>query len=57
MAIDKSQIEAKLAEVVDPNTETDLVAGKAVKAIEQDGESWKIEIQLGYPASGYFDEL
>ena len=37
--------------------ETDLVASKAVKSIEQDGDNWKIEIQLGYPAAGYFDEL
>ncbi len=57
MAIDKSKIEAKLAEVVDSNMESDLVACKAVKSIEQDGDKWKIEIQLGYPASGYFDEL
>ena len=57
MAIDKSQIEAKLAQVVDPNVETDLVASKAVKSVEQDGDNWKIEIQLGYPAAGYFDEL
>ena len=37
--------------------ETDLVASKAVKSIEQDGDNWKIEIQLGYPAAGYFEQL
>ena len=57
MAIDKSQIEAKLAQVVDPNMETDLVTSKSVKSVEQNGDNWKIEIQLGYPAAGYFDEL
>jgi ATP-binding protein involved in chromosome partitioning len=57
MAIEKSQIEAKLAELVDPNTGTDLVSGKAVKSIEIDGDRCKVEIQLGYPAAGYFDEL
>jgi ATP-binding protein involved in chromosome partitioning len=57
MAMDKSQIEAKLGQVQDPNMETDLVTSKAVKSIEQDGDNWKIEIQLGYPAAGYFDEL
>ena len=57
MAIEKSQIEAKLAELVDPNTETDLVSGKAVKSIEIDGDRCKVAIQLGYPAAGYFDEL
>ncbi len=57
MAIDKSQIEAKLGQVNDPNTETDLVSGKAVKSIELDGNLCRVEIQLGYPAAGYFDEL
>ena len=57
MAIDKSQIEAKLGQVIDPNTETDLVSGKAIKSIELDGNVCRIEIQLGYPAAGYFDEL
>ena len=57
MATDKSQIEAKLAQVIDSNMESDLVSSKAVKSIEQDGDNWKIEIQLGYPAAGYFNEL
>ena len=57
MAIEKSQIEAKLAGVVDRNTETDLVSGKAVKSIDIDGNDCRIQIQLGYPAAGYFDEL
>jgi ATP-binding protein involved in chromosome partitioning len=57
MAIDKSQIEAVLGGIVDPNMESDLVSSKAVKSIEQDGANWKIAIRLGYPAAGYFDEL
>src|SRR5210317_892358 len=57
MAIDKSQIEAKLGQIIDPNMETDLVSSKAVKSIELVGDGCSIEIQLGYPAAGYFDEL
>jgi ATP-binding protein involved in chromosome partitioning len=57
MAIDKSQIEAKLAQIIDPNTESDLLSNKAVKSIELDGDGCKIEIELGYPAAGYFEEL
>ena len=57
MAVDKSQIETKLGQVIDPNMETDLVSSKAVKSIEQDGDNCKIQIQLGYPAAGYFDSL
>ncbi len=57
MAIDKSEIEAKLGQLIDPNMDSDLISSKAVKSIEQDGDKWTIEIQLGYPAAGYFDEL
>jgi len=57
MAVDKSQIETKLGQVIDPNMETDLVSSKAVKSIEQNGDNCKIQIQLGYPAAGYFDSL
>ncbi len=57
MAIDKSQIEAKLEQVIDPNVEAGLITSKAVKSVEQEGNDWKIEIRLGYPAAGYFDDL
>jgi ATP-binding protein involved in chromosome partitioning len=57
MAIDKSQIETRLGQIIDPNMEADLVASKAVKSITQDGDNWKVEIQLGYPAAGYFEAL
>lgn len=57
MALEKSDLEAKLAQFIDPNMETDLVSSKAIKSIERDGDVWKIGIQLGYPARGYFAEL
>ena len=57
MAINKSEIEAKLGQVIDPNMESDLVSSKAVKSVEAVGENWKVSVQLGYPAAGYFDEL
>ncbi len=57
MAIDKAQIEAQLQQVIDPNMDTDLMTGKAIKSIELDGDNCRVQIQLGYPAAGYFDEL
>ena len=57
MALSKSDIESTLGQLNDPNMETDLVSSKAVKSIEADGDNWKVEIVLGYPAAGYFDEL
>ena len=57
MAIDKAQIEAALSRINDPNMESDLVSSKAVKSVEQAGDGWKVDIRLGYPAAGYFDEV
>ena len=57
MTIEKSQIEGILGGIVDVNMEADLVASKAVKSIEVDGNNCRIAIRLGYPAAGYFDEL
>ena len=57
MAIDNAQIEAALGKVIDVNMDADLVSSKAVKSIDQYGDAWRIEIELGYPAAGYFDEL
>ncbi|MEM7564558.1 MAG: iron-sulfur cluster carrier protein ApbC [Pseudomonadota bacterium] len=37
--------------------ESDLISSKAVKSVDADGDNWKVNIQLGYPASGYFTEL
>ncbi len=57
MAIEKSDIEQRLGRLIDPNTETDLQSAGAIKSVEPQGDGWKIVIQLGYPAAGYFDEL
>ena len=46
MAIDKSRIEDQLDQVIDVNTGQSLVAGKAVRSIEADGDGWKIRIEL-----------
>ena len=57
MAIEKSQIETALGKVIDVNSEIDLVTSKSVKSIDQYGDAWRIEVELGYPAAGYFEEL
>ena len=57
MAIEKSDIEAGLGRVVDPNMEADLVSSKSVKSIDAVESGWQISIELGYPAAGYIDEL
>ncbi len=57
MAIDKAQIESTLANIVDQNMETDLIAAGSVKDISVDAGKVSITLLLGYPAAGYFDTL
>ncbi len=54
---DKSAVEQLLKSFIDPNTETDLVSGKAVKSVAVDGDRVSVKLQLGYPAKSYVDEL
>jgi ATP-binding protein involved in chromosome partitioning len=54
--VSKEQIEDALKQIVDPYTEENPVASKAVKAIEIDGGSVTINIITGYPNKGFADE-
>ena len=53
----QAQIEEKLATYVDPYLEKDLVAAKSIKDIAIDGGAVTVKVVLGFPASGYHDEL
>jgi len=55
--VTQDQIEAKLATYVDPYLEKDLVAAKCIKDIAIDGNTATVKVVLGFPASGYRDEL
>jgi len=57
MAISKEQVENALSEIIDVNVEKDLMTSKCVKKTEIDGDKVSINIVLGYPAAGYFDEI
>jgi ATP-binding protein involved in chromosome partitioning len=50
-------VRAALAKVHDPNTGTDLVASQAVRGVGVDGGRVAIELQLGYPAAGWHQQL
>ena len=56
-ALTKSAVEAALQQIVDPNTNTDLVSAKSVKAIDIDGDKLAVQIELGYPADSYLAAL
>ncbi|BAU49297.1 ATP-binding protein [Sulfurifustis variabilis] len=51
------QVETALKQVIDPYLEQDLVTAKAVKKITVDGGKVTVDVQLGYPAKGWKDEL
>jgi ATP-binding protein involved in chromosome partitioning len=55
--VTQDQIEARLATYVDPYLERDLVSAKCVKDISIDGDTATVKVVLGFPASGYRDEL
>ncbi len=57
MSITKEQVKAAIGSIIDVNTERDLAVTKSIKSIEIDGGKVSVNIVLGYPAAGYFDEL
>lgn len=57
MSITDSQVEAAIKEVIDPNLEQDLVSAKCVKNIDITAGVVTVNVELGYPASGFLDEF
>lgn len=56
-ALSKPAVEAALQQIVDPNTNSDLVAAKSVKAIDICDDKLAVQIELGYPADSYLSTL
>jgi ATP-binding protein involved in chromosome partitioning len=57
MAITEAEVQARLRELIDPNTGKSFVTGKAVKKIKIDGADVTVDIQLAYPAQTQHDAL
>ena len=57
MSITVEAVRSALSQVIDPNTGKDLVASKAVKNIQVDGNDVSLDVELGYPAKSQFDPL
>ena len=55
--VSQAQIKAALAQVRDLNLETDLVSAGVVKDIAIQQGVVRVDIELGYPANGYREEL
>jgi ATP-binding protein involved in chromosome partitioning len=57
MSLNEADVRGALGRIVDPNTETDLVSGKAAKNIRIDGDSVSVDVELGYPARSQIDAI
>jgi ATP-binding protein involved in chromosome partitioning len=57
MAIDLQGVNATLAGVIDPNTGTDLVSGRAVRDVRIDGDNVRLRVELGYPAASQCEPI
>ena len=56
-SLSADSVRAALAQVVDPYTGLDLVAGQCVRGVGIDGGNVAIQLQLAYPAKGWHEAL
>ena len=57
MSVSSDQIMQQLSTLIDPHTGLDLVTGKQIRNISQEGNTIRIQVVLGYPAAGYHAAL
>ncbi|VWC43594.1 MULTISPECIES: iron-sulfur cluster carrier protein ApbC [Burkholderia] len=57
MSIDRAQVDAALAAVVDPNTGRPYAANKGVRNVALDGDVVALDVVLGYPARSQHDDV
>ncbi|OXI45976.1 iron-sulfur cluster carrier protein ApbC [Burkholderia aenigmatica] len=57
MSIDRAQVDAALAAVVDPNTGRPYAANKGVRNVAIDGDVVVLDVVLGYPARSQHDDV
>lgn len=57
MSLDRTQVDAALATVIDPNTGTDLLSAKCIRDVTIAGDQVMVAVVLGYPAHSQFELL
>jgi ATP-binding protein involved in chromosome partitioning len=55
--VTREQIETKIKEYIDPYMDKDLVSSKCLRNVMTEGDQVVVDVVLGFPASGYKDEL
>lgn len=56
-AVSQADVEAAIQGYIDPYLEKDLLAAKSIKDIRIAGDRVEVDVQLGFPASGYHAAL
>ena len=57
MTLTQTQVEEAVKQVIDPNTDRDLVSSKALKNVAIENGSVSLDFSLGYPAKSWSSEL
>ena len=57
MSISQLQVETAIKEYIDPYLEQDLISAKSVKKISVEDGNVTVDISLGFPAKGYYEDL
>jgi len=55
--ITEQDVQGALKALIDPNTKTDYISGKAAKNIKVDGNKVSVDILLGYPAKSQLEPI
>ncbi len=55
--VTREAVESAIKNYVDPYLESDLVAAKSIKDVVVEGGKVTVDVELGFPAKGYADEL
>ena len=56
-AVTQAQVEDAIKNYIDPYLHKDLVSTKSIKNIKVDGDKVSLDVNLGFPAKGYHEEL
>jgi ATP-binding protein involved in chromosome partitioning len=57
MSLSELQVQTALKEVVDPNTDKDLVSSRCIKNVKIDGADVSLDVELGYPAKSQIEPI
>ncbi len=55
MSVTETNVKSALTQVIDPNTNKDLITSKSVKNIQIQGSVVNFEVELGYPAQSQLE--